>query len=41
MRLATATSGRLVLALIGIGMSLFGMLYVLPAAFNKNATWKT
>jgi hypothetical protein len=40
MRIATATSGRLVLALIGIGVSLFGMIYVLPAAFNKHANWK-
>ncbi len=41
MRIATATTGRLVLALVGIAVSLFGMLYVLPAAFNKNAIWKT
>jgi hypothetical protein len=40
MRIATATSGRLILALIGIGISLFGMIFVLPAAFNKNAIWK-
>jgi len=40
MRIATATSGRMVLALVGIAISLFGMVYVLPAAFNKNAIWK-
>jgi uncharacterized membrane protein YgaE (UPF0421/DUF939 family) len=40
MHVVDATSGRLVLALIGIGVSLFGMIYVLPAAFNKNAIWK-
>jgi hypothetical protein len=32
---------RIVLALVGIGASLLGMLYVLPAAFNKRAFWKT
>ena len=34
------TSGRIVLALVGIGVSLVGMIVVLPAAFNKNAIWK-
>jgi hypothetical protein len=32
--------GRIVVALLGIGVSLFGILYVLPAAFNKTAFWK-
>ena len=40
MHLTGGTSGRIVLALVGIGVSLFGMIYVLPAAFNKNAIWK-
>src|SRR5262249_17371390 len=40
MHLVDGTGGRLVLALIGIAVSLFGMIYVLPAAFNKNAIWK-
>lgn len=40
MHLVDGTSGRLVLALIGIAVSLFGMIVVLPAAFNKNAIWK-
>jgi hypothetical protein len=40
MQLVEATGGRLVLALIGIAVSLFGMIYVLPTAFNKNAIWK-
>jgi hypothetical protein len=40
MHLVDGTSGRIVLALIGIGVSLFGMIVVLPAAFNKNAIWK-
>ena len=34
------TDGRIVVALLGIAVSLFGMLYVLPAAFNKNAVWR-
>jgi len=40
MHVVDGTSGRLVLALIGIAVSLFGMIYVLPSAFNKNAIWK-
>ena len=35
-----STGGRIVLALVGIGVSLFGIIYVLPSAFNKNAIWK-
>lgn len=35
-----ATGGRLILALLGIAISLFGIVYVLPASFNKNAFWK-
>ncbi len=37
---ASTVGGRLVVALIGIAVSLFGMLFVLPATFNKNAIWK-
>ena len=40
MHLTTSTSGRIIAALAGIAVSLLGMLYVLPAAFNKNAIWK-
>jgi hypothetical protein len=36
----TATAGRMVAALVGIAVSLVGIIYVLPAAFNKNAIWK-
>ncbi len=32
--------GRITVALVGIGVSLFGILYVLPATFNKAAFWK-
>jgi hypothetical protein len=41
MHLTPSTGGRIVLALIGIGVSLFGMIVILPAAFNKNAVWKS
>ena len=40
MHVVDGTNGRLVLALVGIAVSLFGMIVVLPAAFNKNAIWK-
>ena len=36
----TGTSGRIILGLVGIAVSLFGIIFVLPAAFNKNAIWK-
>ena len=35
------SGGRIVVSLLGIAVSFFGMLYVLPAAFNKTAFWKT
>jgi len=34
------SGGRIVVSLLGIGVSFFGILYVLPAAFNKTAFWK-
>jgi hypothetical protein len=37
----SSTGGRIVLALVGIAVSLFGILVILPAAFNKNAVWKS
>ena len=40
LHLVNSNGGRIVVALLGIGVSLFGMLYVLPAAFNKTAFWK-
>lgn len=33
-------SGRLITTLIGLAISLLGVLVILPAAVNKNATWK-
>ena len=41
MHLTPSTGGRIALALVGIAVSLFGIVVVLPAAFNKNAIWKT
>jgi hypothetical protein len=35
-----STGGRIALALLGIAVSLYGILYILPAALNKNAIWK-
>jgi hypothetical protein len=35
-----SAGGRIVFALLGIAVSLVGILYILPAAFNKNALWK-
>ena len=36
----TGNGGRIALALIGISISLFGILYILPTTFNKKAIWK-
>ena len=41
MHLTPSVSGRIVLALVGIAVSLFGIIVILPAAFNKNAVWKS
>jgi hypothetical protein len=38
--LSSAVSGRLVTTLVGMAVSLVGVLYFLPAAANKNAIWK-
>ena len=40
MHLTSNLGGRLILALLGISVSLFGIIVVLPAAFNRNAVWK-
>jgi len=36
----SSTGGRIALSLLGIAVSLYGILYILPAALNKNAIWK-
>jgi hypothetical protein len=40
LHVVTGTGGRIALAIVGIAISLFGIVFVLPAAFNKNAIWK-
>ena len=40
MHMTASVSGRLTAAVVGIAISLFGILYLLPAAANKNAIWK-
>jgi len=41
LHISQSVGGRIVLSLVGIVVTLFGILYILPAAFNKNAIWKT
>lgn len=41
LHVVTGTSGRIVLGLVGIAVSLFGIIYILPTAFNKHAIWKS
>ncbi len=38
--LTASVSGRMVTSLVGLAISLVGMLYFLPVASNKNAIWK-
>jgi hypothetical protein len=40
LHITDGTGGRIVFALLGIGVTLVGIIFVLPAAFNKNAVWK-
>lgn len=40
LHIASGVGGRLILTLIGLAISLVGMIYILPAACNKNAIWK-
>lgn len=39
--MASGVWGRVGLALLGIAVSLFGIIVLLPAAMNRNAIWKT
>jgi hypothetical protein len=41
LHVSQSVGGRIVLALVGIAVTLFGIVYILPAAFNKNAIWKS
>ena len=36
----SATGGRLVMVLVGIAVSLFGILGIINPAYQKNAVWK-
>ena len=38
--LMSGTSGRLLLVLVGIAISLFGILGLINPAYQKNAIWK-
>ncbi|HUX45856.1 MAG TPA: hypothetical protein VMV57_13990 [Terracidiphilus sp.] len=40
LHLTSSVSGRMTTSIIGFAISLVGMLYLLPAAANKNAIWK-
>jgi hypothetical protein len=40
LHLASGVGGRMVFALVGLAISLVGVLGILPAACNKNAIWK-
>jgi hypothetical protein len=40
LHMSSSVSGRMTTTLIGFAVTLFGVLYLLPAAANKNAIWK-
>ncbi len=40
LHVTSSVGGRMALALIGISVTLFGIIVILPATFNKNAVWK-
>lgn len=40
LHLTASVSGRMTTTLIGFAITLFGVLYLLPAAANKNVFWK-
>jgi hypothetical protein len=40
LHLASGVGGRMVFAIVGLAVSLIGVVAVLPAACNKNAIWK-
>lgn len=41
LQVVASTGGRILLALVGIATSLYGIVVILPAALNRNAIWKT
>jgi hypothetical protein len=40
LHLASGVAGRTIFAVIGLAVSLIGVVVILPAACNKNAIWK-
>ena len=40
LHLTASVSGRMTTSVIGLAVTLIGVLYVLPSAANKNAIWK-
>jgi hypothetical protein len=40
LRIVSGNGGRIFFALLGIAVSFFGILYVLPLTFNRTAFWK-
>lgn len=40
LHVTSSVGGRLVIALIGLAISLVGVVVILPSACNKNAIWK-
>jgi uncharacterized membrane protein len=40
LHLASGVGGRMVFAIVGLVVSLIGVVFILPAACNKNAIWK-
>jgi hypothetical protein len=41
LHLTPSVTGRMVSTIIGLLVSLFGILVILPIAANKNAIWKS
>jgi hypothetical protein len=40
LHLTPSVGGRMVISLVGMAISLVGIIFILPAACNKNAIWK-
>ena len=40
LHLVSGVGGRMVFAILGLAVSLIGVVFILPAACNKNAIWK-
>jgi hypothetical protein len=40
LHLTASVGGRMVIAIVGLAISLVGVIIVLPSACNKNAIWK-